>query len=187
MIRIRQVQGIDDPDEYVVFKSTNFATNLEGFAVKNWNFPTSGTSPNSAYPYLNICPLGNGSLNANAAAVFGQNSYNWASYTEVTDANGIEGQGGTLNPASLFQNHQVMISGEYYDPSYGIKHASIADVDANSIAGFYIIAALDLNEATYNLDLNSDGDKIDAAVPNECFLFRTNATAPELIETKQNR
>ena len=185
LIRVRQVQSIDDPDEYVVFESTNSNTNDESFAVKNWTFAGTGTSGNPAYPYLNICPLGNGSLNANANAVYGQNSYNWA-YAEASDSAGIEGQG-TQNPASLFGNHQVMISGEYYDPSYGIKHASLADIDTNAIDGFFVVAALNLDEATYNLDLNSDGDKTDVAVPTACFLFRKNGTGNELQQQRYNR
>ena len=185
LIRVRQVQSIDDPDEYVVFESTNSNTNNESFAVKNWTFSGTGTSGNPAYPYLNICPLGNGSLNANANAVYGQNSYNWA-YAEASDSAGTEGQG-TQNPASLFGNHQVMISGEYYDPSYGLKHASLADIDTNAIDGFFVVAALNLDEATYNLDLNSDGDKTDAAVPTACFLFRKNGTGNELQQQRYNR
>jgi hypothetical protein len=183
-IRIRQVQGIDDPNEYVLFRSMNFASG-EGFVVKNWNFSATGTSGNSTYPYLNICPLGNGNPNANAAAVYGQNSYNWA-YAEVTDSVGIEGQG-TQNPASLFGNHQVTISGDYYDPSYGVKHASLADIDTNAIDGFFIVTILNLDEASYNLDLNSDGDLTDVSVPTACFLLRKNTPANELIENRQNR
>jgi hypothetical protein len=80
-----------------------------------------------------------------------------------------------------------MISGEYYDPSYGIKHASLADIDTNAIDGFFVVAALNLDEATYNLDLNSDGDKTDVAVPTACFLFRKNGTGNELQQQRYNR
>jgi len=80
-----------------------------------------------------------------------------------------------------------MISGEYYDPSYGLKHASLADIDANSIDGCYVVRVLALDEATYNLDLNSDGDKTDLDVPTACFLFRKNTPADELIKTRKNR
>jgi hypothetical protein len=124
-------------------------------------------------------------LAENADAVYGASSYHWA-YNEVSDTAGIDGQG-TSNPASLFGNHQVMISGEYYDPSYGLKHADLATIDATSIDGFYIVKALPLDEATYGLDLNSDGDTNDVGVPTACFLFRKNTTALEITETKYNR
>jgi len=176
LIRVRQAQSIDDPDEYVIFGSPNTGV---GFAVKNWSFAQNGTSSNATYPYLNICPLGNGSLNANFSAVRGANSYNWA-YAEVTDSSGIEGQG-TTNPASLFGNHQVMISGQFYDPSYGILHAALADIDTNAVDGYFILSTENLNEATYGLDLNSDGDQTDVAVPTACYLFRKNPAGNNLV------
>jgi hypothetical protein len=184
LIRIRQVQSIDDPDEYVLFESTSSATG-EGFAVKNWTFAATGTSGDPAYPYLNICPLGHGSLAANADAVYGASSYNWA-YSEVSDVAGLDGQG-TSNPASLFGNHQVMISGEYYDPSYGAKHANLSAIDAAAIDAYFVVRALPLDEAVYGLDLNSDGDMTDAGVPTACFLFRKNTAALDITETRYNR
>jgi len=184
LIRIRQAQGIDDPDEYVLFRSTSSAVG-EGFAVKNWTFTTTGTSGDPVYEYLNICPLGHGSLAANAVAVYGASSYIWA-YSEVSDASGIAGQG-TSNPASLFGNHQVMISGEYYDPSYGLKHASLPAIDAATIEGYFVVRAMPLDEVTYGLDLNTDGDMTDLGVPTACFLFRKNTAALEITETRSNR
>lgn len=112
------------------------------------------------------------------AAVYGTSSYNWA-YAEVTDTNGIPGQG-TSNPASLFGNHQVVIGGTYYDPSYGLKHNSLDDIDANAVDGFFVITIKTLDEATYNLDLNGDGDKTDTAVPTAVFLFRKNPSGNDL-------
>jgi hypothetical protein len=184
LIRIRQVQGIDDPDEYVLFESTSSAAG-EGFSVKNWTFAATGTSGDLTYPYLNICPLGHGSLAASVDAVYGTSSYNWA-YSEASDASGIAGQG-TSNPASLFGNHQVMISGEYYDPSYGLKHANLAAIDAAAIDGYFVVRAVPLDEVTYGLDLNSDGDVTDLGVPTACFLFRKNTAALEITETRYNR
>jgi hypothetical protein len=52
-----------------------------------------------------------------------------------------------------------MVGGEYYDPSYGVKRATLADIDSNAIAGFYKVAQIPLNETYYNLDLTQDGDK----------------------------
>jgi hypothetical protein len=178
LIRTRQVQGMNDTNEYRFFFS-NQGPGVEGFAVKDWTFHGAGTSGNPAYPYLNILPIGN------PDAYIGQNSYNFA-YAEVTDDNGIAGQGNP-NPASLFNNHQVMVSGEYYDPSYGIKRASLADIDNGSIAGFYKVDQILLNEAAYNLDLNQDGDKVDTGVPTFVFLFRKNPAGNDLNEQSQDR
>jgi hypothetical protein len=182
LIRVRQVQGIDDPDEYVTFTSS---TPGEGFAIKNWSFNASGTSGDPEYPYLNICPLGYADLDEAVAAVYGASSYNWA-YAEVTDASGIPGQG-TENPASLFGNHQVVIGGIYYDPSYGLLHNSLDDVDATAIDGFFVVRVMQLNESTYDLDLNNDGDTSDTSIPTAVFLFKKNQNGDDLIEQRENR
>jgi hypothetical protein len=80
-----------------------------------------------------------------------------------------------------------MVGGEYYDPSYGVKRATLADIDSNAIAGFYKVAQLPLNETYYNLDLNQDGDKLDTSVPTYVFLFRKNPTGNNLSEQAQDR
>ena len=80
-----------------------------------------------------------------------------------------------------------MISGEYYDPSYGAKHANLAAIDAAAIDGYFVVRALPLDEAVYGLDLNSDGDMTDAGVPTACFLFRKNTAALDITETRYNR
>lgn len=98
----------------------------------------------------------------------------------MSDASGIEGQG-TTNPASLFGNHQVMISGQFYDPSYGVLHATLADIDATAVDGYFILSIENLDEVTYGLDLNSDGDESDLAVPTACYLFRKNPAGNDLI------
>jgi hypothetical protein len=181
-IRIRQVQGIDDPDEYVIIGSP---ISTEGFAVKNWTFGQNKTSKNILYPYLNICPLGNGSILANFEAVQGTNYYNWANYIEVTDdVIEIKGQG-TSNPASLFGQHIVVeILGKYYDPSYGVLYPTFADIDS-SVDGYYILNIEQLNEANYGLDLNQDRDKTDLAVPTACYLFRKKLHGNYLIKRNQ--
>jgi hypothetical protein len=99
---------------------------------------------------------------------FRQISYNFP-HAEVTDDNGVPGQS-NANPASLFNNHQVVVSGECYDPSYGIKRASLADIDRDAIAGFYKLARIPLNEADYNLDLNQDGDEEDTEILTYVFI-----------------
>jgi hypothetical protein len=178
LIRVRQIQGMNDSNEYRFFFS-NKGPSVESFAVKDWTFHGAGTSGDTEYPYLNILPIGD------PDSYIGQASYNFA-YAEVTDDSGIPGQGNP-NPASLFNNHQVMVSGEYYDPSYGVKRPTLADIDSNAIAGFYKVAEILLNENSYNLDLNQDGDKVDTSVPTYVFLFRKNPTGNNLSEQAQDR
>ena len=105
-IDMRKVQGIDDTDEYVIFEPIAD----DGFCVKNWTFTGAGSSGHATHPYLNLPDF----------PLVGATSYNWK-FAEVVDATGIPGQG-NANPASLFNNHQVVISGQYYDPSYGVQH-----------------------------------------------------------------
>ena len=108
-------------------------------------------------------------------------------------------------------NHQVVISGEYYDPSYGIKHGSLTDIDDNAIDGYYFIFPpipidesnlnIDFNgdgdktdyyngwpvdEPTVNLDVNGDGDKLDTNLgyPGAVYLFMKNPSGLDLIEQR---
>ena len=164
-IRLRQIHGIDVANEYVIFSSIN---NNEGFLVKNWNFNGAGSSGIPAYPYLNIPD----------APFPAQNSYPWK-FAEVTDQNGIAGQGNP-NPASLFGNHQVVLDGQYYDPSYGQKFASLKDIDDNAIEAYFLTASVPLDESSFNLDLNGDGDKTDVGVQTNVFLIRKNPASLDL-------
>lgn len=113
---MRKVQGIDEPNEYwVTLKPGPHPTpgvpSPLGFIVKNWTFPSVGSSGWQAYPYLNIpgVPLRKHTF------------YDWK-FADAKDAPGIPGQGND-NPASLFEKHfVVLIDGVYYDPSYGVTH-----------------------------------------------------------------
>ena len=158
-IDMRKVQGIDEQDEYVIFKPIYD----DGFIVKNWSFTGNGTSGHPTHPYINFF--------SNYDALYGSTSYNWL-FAEVNDENGIQGQGNT-NPASMFNNHQVVISGQYYDPSYGIKYANMQEID-DSIDGFYIQGDGAFDEPTVNVDLNVDGDVNDLGVMVYYRLFRKN-------------
>ena len=169
-IDLRKVHGIDDSNEYIIFEPIAD----DGFVVKNWSFTGSGTSGHPTHPYLNIPD----------SSLIGSNSYNWK-YAEVDDASGIPGQGNS-NPASLFNNHQVVISGEYYDPSYGQKHASLQAIDDNAIDGYYVQGTYPVDEPAVNLDLNGDGDKIDLAVTTYVLLFSKNPAGLDLRETPYN-
>jgi hypothetical protein len=101
-IDIRKVQGIDDYNEYIVFRPippAGIPQNYVRIAVKNWVFSGAGSSGNTNFPYLNIPDT----------QYIDATGYNWL-YSEANDAAGVPGQGNP-NPASLFNNHQVVISG----------------------------------------------------------------------------
>jgi hypothetical protein len=173
---IRKAQGISDTNDYVLFNPINPTTvdvNHKGFIVNYWNFSGSGNSGDSDYPYLNL---------PNLTSFTTASSYNWL-YAEVTDAPGIPGQG-TPNPASFFNNHQMAyVNGQYYDPSYGIKHPTVADVQT-SLAGFYVgPAAWPVNEPTVNLDLNGNGNKTDMGVSTTVFLLTKTPSTLNLTPT----
>jgi hypothetical protein len=168
-IDMRKVQGIDDLNEYVIFEPIID----DGFIVKNWSFTSPGSSSIASYPFLNIpgYPL------------VMPTSYNWK-FSEVNDDPGIPGQGNP-NPASLFSNHQVVISGEYYDPSYGLRHANLQEIDDNAIDGFYKgPGQLPVDEPVVNQDLNGDGDKVDLGVITTAIIFRANPPGLDIKETK---
>ena len=177
-IDMRKVQGIDDTDEYVIFRPippSGIPQDYVGFLVKNWTFPGSGSSGHATHPYLNLPD----------SPFIGATSYNWM-FAEVTDATGIPGQG-NANPASFFNNHQVVISGEYYDPSYGVKHNSLQDIDDNSIDGYYIgPVAYPVDEPVVDLDLNGDGDKTDLQVDTGVYLIQKNAAGLDIWEQRYN-
>ena len=170
-IDMRKVQGIDDTDEYVIFEPISD----DGFIVKNWTFTGTGSSGHPTHAYLNLPD----------SPLIGAASYNWK-FAEVTDAAGIPGQC-NANPASLFNNRQVVISGQYYDPSYGVQHASLQDIADTAIDGFYIgPGTYPVDEPTVNLDLNGDGDKTDLGVNTTVILFRKNPAGLDIKETKVN-
>jgi len=168
---IRKAQGITDTSDYVKIE----AITGDGFIVNNWTFSGSGNSGDTDYPYLNlpVTPL--------STAFIGTSSYNWL-YAEVTDATGIPGEG-NANPASWFENHQMAyVNGQYYDPSYGIKHPDLADIQT-SLAGFYLgPGSYPVNEATVNLDLNGNGNKTDTGVSTTVILFTKTPSTLNLIQ-----
>ena len=166
-IDMRKVQGIDDLNEWVIIKPISH----EGFIVKNWVFTGTGSSGHSTYPYLNLPD----------SPLIGSTSYNWR-FAEVNDTSGIAGQG-NANPASLFERHFVFIGGQYYDPSYGIQHASLQSIDDNAIDGFYLSGTYPVDEPTVDLDLNGDGDKVDVDIDTTVILFQKNPAGLDIQET----
>ncbi|HJR08477.1 MAG TPA: hypothetical protein VJ842_14545 [Pyrinomonadaceae bacterium] len=163
-------QGIENQNEYRLIQPLN--TNAAGFLVKNWTYIGSGLSNYPAtFPYLNLP----------AADVIGTTSYNWR-FAEVVDAAGVAGQG-TVNPASLFSNHQIVyIGGQYYDPSYGLTYASLSDFKTTALDGFYIAILNSVDEPTVNLDLNEDGDMTDTGVQTNVVVIRRNLDGINLEE-----
>ena len=164
---IRKVQGLNDFNEWIRLEPTFD----DGFIVKNWTFSGPGTSGHPTHPYLNIPEV----------PFVNTTSYAWK-YAEVNDSMGIPGQGNS-NPASFFARHFVYYGGEYYDPSYGIKHTSLLTLDSNAIDGYYIIEHnYPVDEPAVNLDLNNDGDLTDMGVPTTVILFRQNPPSLDIYE-----
>ncbi len=141
---------INEQDEYIEFYGPNTSTEY-GFFVKNWTFTGTGRSGNTQWPYLNVpnFPFPDST------------SYPWK-FAEVTDNAGIAGQG-TSNPASLFNNHQIVkLKGKYYDPSYGSTFTSLSDIENNAIEGYFkIVQYFMIREADIGADLNNNGTTTD--------------------------
>jgi hypothetical protein len=155
-IDVLKVQGIDNTNDYYIFEP-NAADVL---LVKDWNFAGAGTSGVAGYPYLNISYMTPPDLYFDWDLMEGATSYNWVK-PEVTDAPGIEGQGNN-NPASIFGNHQIVqIGTTLYDPSYGKTFSSLADIDNQAMAGYFVIRRRQFDESVLNADINHDGDKND--------------------------
>ena len=176
-IDIRKVQGIDDKDEYVVFSPIppqGVSRDYVGFLVKNWTFSGTGRSGYSDYPYLNVL---------SDTDFISSTEYQWK-YSDVSDATGIAGQGNE-NPASLFNNHQVVIDGKYYDPSYGVQYSSLEELEDRSIDGFYVgPVRLPVDEPVVGCDLNNDGDTADLNVDANVLLIRKNKPGLEIREDR---
>ena len=85
-------------------------------------------------------------------------------YSDITDLEGIDGQGVTTNPKSIFNNHQfVRINNTLMDPSYGVSYSSIQDVE-NSLSAYGCLKLKWVNENDFDFDqdgipddLNGDG------------------------------
>ncbi len=83
----------------------------------------------------------------------------------------------TVNPASIFFDHVLVKFGEtIYDPSYGVKYASMTAFENAAIAGF--VTEKTLREGPragqVNADLDGDGH-ITAGTEVVVFLFRQNS------------
>ena len=135
----------------------------------------SGRSGDPVYPYLNLdgSPLITGPPYA----------YNWL-FSEVTDGIGVPGQG-TPDPASLFNNHQVVKFGTppvYYDPSCGVTYSSLADIDNLAVDGYWQRGTLPVDEAVVGLDLDGNGVVGDLGVMTLVHIFQSNPTGNQLVE-----
>lgn len=101
------------------------------FLVKNWKFPANPPFDGvSTYPK----PPKFGMVYPDEDGV--KQRYLWSSEV-VSDQPGIPGQN-SANPTSLFNNHVVVKVGtEYYDPSYGVIHKGLMEIQDGALDGFY--------------------------------------------------
>ncbi len=118
---------------------------VENFLVgpQAWKFGKQ-TNPGAPYPWtdgVNSLFWNNGmpGLTKNALG------YNFKKGAPVT-YEGITGQN-NKSPLATFANHYVVqINGVFYDPSYGLIYKTLADMQADAIAGFYNATLLSLTK-----------------------------------------
>lgn len=130
-LALLKIQGIARTNNYVFIESDYPAYScgtVNRFLVKNWRFGKKSDSlacPD--FPYRN---------NYTSAFASGS-SYTWIS-ADVNDQRGVVGQG-SPNPASFFNNHQVVkLDGVYYDPCYGLTFSSLTDIKTKAFDGWGI-------------------------------------------------
>jgi hypothetical protein len=170
-IETLSAQGIENTLDYVVFFNRVVGDFSYGFVVNNWGFSGPGISGFPDYPYLNIP----------GTPLVGAASYNWR-FSQVSETAGVPGQS-NANPASLFNNHQIVkVGGQYYDPSYGIVYLSLGDIDASAIAGYYRQGIWPVDEPDVGLDLNGNGTMTDLAVDTPVYVFQNNPAGNQLVE-----
>jgi hypothetical protein len=106
-----------------------------GFLVPKWHFSNEGTSAtinNIYFTHTNIGEVSN-------------STYHRFLATDVEDMEGTPGQN-SPNPASMFNNHQIVKVGTtYFDPSYGISYTNSDKLEESIQAIFY-----EDEEAYYN-------------------------------------
>mgnify|MGYP000411580067 CR=1 FL=1 len=176
LLDMLRAHGINYLNEYVFLYHVDPTSGNFGFLVNDWTFAQgNGQSGDPAFPYLNIPPEFPNPLIVN-------NTYVWR-FAEASDAPGVPGQG-TVDPASLFNNHQVVkIAGVYFDPSYGEVYGSLGAIDSGAVAAHYkVVVDLEVSESAIGVDLNADGDT-DDTVPVPAFLVDTNPLGNQLQES----
>ena len=166
---IRKVQGITEARHLIRIKPR--MSNDKGFIVKNWNYSGDGSAGVQSYPYCNI-PV--------ETSFVSSIGYHWK-FAEVTDAEGLPGQG-TSNTASLFNCHYIVMCGALFDPSYGTKYQTLAEWARDSLAGYFDEQMLFFDESHWDTDLNNDGDKVDT-LPVLAFLFREPTVLTDVTST----
>ncbi len=158
-----RLQGLTQSLDYVFARPVT--SNAAGFFIKNWNYGSARGVPLpevAGFPYMNLY-YGNSRVDSKSwKKIY---SYDWLpNGFDVTDVSGVSGQG-TLNPASIFNNHQFLRIGSaanptqvtYYDPSYGVTYSSLQDFQNKSVTGFFkAVYYAGLYETFVNVDLDKN-------------------------------
>ena len=141
-LAILKVQGFTQVNnEYMIYPhatETECGT-IDRFLVKNFSFGTASNAC-SDMPYTDV-----------------YNAF-WTTflYADVTNSSGIPGQSST-DPDAIFAGHvMAYVNGKIYDPSYGVIHASLAEIQSDDIAGYAVSG--DATESDLGIDVNADGD-----------------------------
>ena len=123
----------------------------EFFLVKNWHF-SSETYPDAFYPYVNQAygeEVYVGST-VDGEVIFDKLPdirragflYEWIGNPDVTDEEGVPGQG-VSNPYSDFKSHfLVNVKGKIYDPSYGKDFESVEAWEEESVGAFFYFESI---------------------------------------------
>lgn len=128
------------------------------FAVEQWAVPNNGgLSGFEPFPYLNVRDLSNPN---DAESHIRSDHYAWK-FAQANDRRGEKGQG-VANPASIFKYHLFAeVDGKFYDPSYGIIHASKADMLGKTVKRLVYRRQQAVAEGPIDTDLNGNGNKTD--------------------------
>lgn len=146
--------GYETSDEYrVLIPAMNTLANPNPLPDRRILIETWAAGPNLERPRGETDPLriaeGGFRTCFGTPAFAGSGGYN-EHVLHVLDSDGVPGQGGVANPLSYFCNHQVVyLNGRYYDPSYGVSFANLAELrDAQVLGlGMRVCSSEDLHPA----------------------------------------
>ncbi|MGI9013720.1 MAG: hypothetical protein ACR2GY_05650 [Phycisphaerales bacterium] len=198
------IAGVNPPNEEVKVDILPWAIYQRPrlFHVKNWTAPGTTTNPDPAWagdwPYLNVF-----GVKFEEFFELSTNTYAFCN-PDVLDVTGVPGQGGVIDPASLFSNHVIVHVGDrLYDPSYG-KH-----YDTSGATGDDMVIAFEsqviwgysllfgevedplgmVEELLLKCDVDHDGDIDDDPefAEGHLFILQANPNGNQLKVTETNR
>jgi len=161
------------------------------FLVKDWEFIDNGKIPNTTnangYKYVLIPQQRHINGVPFLDNFYGNGQYNFLYSDDAIDnTSTIAGQNNG-NPSSIFENHQFVKIGDntFLDPSYGVTHSeNTFEIDV--LAGHAFFGADLLDEPSFGVDINGDGDIIDLNVQSWVIYISDDLVNYNLIWKGQN-